>query len=121
MVTFLATHSKRGNVRAVGPVTGIAYLITPSGTPVSDLDVEGLLEMTGPPCCGETLPFGGEVKLFGKTSASTSQFAAVPPEIRFAKPKKKMKKPTVKDKVEMEDSVVSVVKTETVKTEKQGD
>lgn len=101
-VTFLATHSKRGNVRAIGPVTGLVYEITPYGTPVNDLDVPKLLEVTGPPCCGEQLPFGGQVKLFGKTAGSTRQFATVPDSVLNAGP---MKKATVKLKEEKPKSV----------------
>jgi len=107
MVTFLATHSKRGNVRAIGPVTGTRYLITPQGTPVSDYDVPGLLKVTGPPCCGETLPFGGQVKLFGKSMASSKQTEAIPQEVFNAAPKKKVKK--VKESVKAMDLLTSEV------------
>lgn len=120
-VTFLTTHSKRGNVKAVGPVTGIVYLIKPQGTPVNDLDVPGLLKMTGPPCCGEVLPFGGQVKLFGRTSGSNRQHAAIPDSVRNASPMKKAraKKIEKEDKVEVNDAPltigVSVSENETVK------
>ncbi|NIR26610.1 MAG: hypothetical protein GWN77_06550, partial [Gammaproteobacteria bacterium] len=64
-VTFIATSRRRGNVHIVGPITGIDYLVTPFGTPVSDYDVAELLEETAPPCCGESVPLGGVVRLFG--------------------------------------------------------
>lgn len=86
MVSFLATHPKRGNVKVVGPVTGLEYEITPFGTPVSDYDLPDLLKMTGPPCCGQSLPFGGEVKLFGKTSATHNQMESVPLKVMAAMP-----------------------------------
>lgn len=131
-VVFLATHSKRGNVAAVGPVTGLSYLITPHGTPVNTLDVPELLKMTGPPCCGEVLPFGGEVKIFGKTSASFDQMKTVPDKVfnAVALSKKRKKSTTLvthvveepEDTVKIDDEPISVVVSETEKVkDKQED
>ena len=85
-VTFLTRPRKMGSKAVRGPVTGIEYVITPYGTPVSDLDVEDLLAMTEPPCCGEHPPFVEEVKSFGVHTPSSEQLENVPDYIRFAKP-----------------------------------
>ena len=97
MATFLATHRLRGRVAVTGPVTGLDYTITPGGTPVSDFDVEEMLRMTGPPCCGISLPFGGQVKLFGKIAATARQLQDIPIQVLTARP---MAEPEAKPKEE---------------------
>lgn len=83
-ITFLTTDSARGAVRVVGPVTGIQYVITSQGDPVSPLDASQLLDMVADPCCGNVLPLGGKVKLFGRTVGTKELLAKVTAEIRNA-------------------------------------
>lgn len=85
-VAFLNRTRKQGARSAVGPVTGLSYLIGPEGAPISALDASGLLAMTEPPCCGETLPFGGEVRSFGAHVPTPGQLALVPESLWNAKP-----------------------------------
>lgn len=101
-VTFLATRPDRGNARATGSVTGLEYIITSSGTPVRSEDVPGLLAVTGDPCCGYTLPFGGKVKLFGVTSASDVQVANVPDYVKNWNPPQKIVEKKVQPKKRVE-------------------
>ncbi len=87
-VAFLGRTRKLGNKAVVGPVTGIHYVITSEGTPVSIYDVDELLTLTEPPCCGESLPFGGEIRSFGRHVATQLQVESVPDYIWDAKPMK---------------------------------
>lgn len=118
MITFLATSRKRGAVRAVGPVTGTTYVITPEGTPVSDFDLRtgdpdnpGLLEMVEDPCCGNSLPLGGKVKVFGVTSATKRQWNKVPDELLYAEPIVP-EKPVAKSRRKKAAKVIPVVEEE---------
>jgi hypothetical protein len=113
-IVFLTTESARGAVRVKGPVTGIEYVISPQGDPVSSLDAPQLLDMVADPCCGTTLPFGGKVRLFGKTVGTkellgkvTSQVRdAVPLVVEKPKPKRARRKRRAPKVVELTESVV---------------
>jgi len=83
-VTFLTTQSARGAVRVVGPVTGIEYIISPQGDPVSSLDAPQLLDMLVDPCCGKALPFGGKVRLFGRTVGTKELLNKITDKVRDA-------------------------------------
>ena len=89
-VVFLNRTRKQGAKGVVGPITGIKYLIGPEGTPVSALDADGLLAMTEPPCCGETLPFGGQVRSFGGHVPTPDQLKLVPDHLWDAQPLKSL-------------------------------
>jgi hypothetical protein len=92
-VVFLNRSRKMGAKSAIGPVTGLSYHIMPEGTPVSALDADGLLGLTEPPCCGETLPFGGEVRSFGAHIPSADQMRFVPEYLWNAQPLAAVEKP----------------------------
>lgn len=92
-VSFLTRTRRQGAKSVVGPITGIKYLIVPTGTPVSVLDVDVLLGMTEPPCCGEAVPFGGEVRSFGTHVPTVEQLASVPDDLWDATPLKEAVEP----------------------------
>lgn len=124
-VAFLNRTTKMGSKSVVGPATGIHYLIEPTGTPVSALDADALLSMTEPPCCGETLPFGGEVRSFGSHSATYEQMQLVPEYLwdaeAIAVPKKKSgrkKKLHVEYEKPEEEALLEVVVEDTLIKEK---
>lgn len=77
-VVFLSRSRRQGNKGVKGPVSGFNYVITVHGTPVSVYDVDELTKMTEPPCCGQSLPFGGEVKSFGIAVPTSAQLKTVP-------------------------------------------
>jgi len=85
-VAFLNRNSRMGSKAVVGPITGLSYIITAWGTPVSDYDVASLLSMTEPPCCGQALPLDGQVKSFGTHAPTDRQLAEVPDEIMAWRP-----------------------------------
>lgn len=73
-IMWLSTHQKRGNVPYVGPVTGLSYIVKPTGTPVHELDFEQMLGAFGPPCCGEeSPPWATGVRLFYAHTATRRQ------------------------------------------------
>ena len=100
-VVFLCTRAERGEVRVDGSqtVTGLSYIIGNVATPVSEHDADAILAMTAPPCCGQSMPFDGQVKIFGRTSASVAQMAAVPHSVLFAKPRHEEEKAPAAPKV----------------------
>ena len=125
-VVFFATNQMRGSVKVPAhmTVTGLAYVITPQGTPVSEYDAAVLDSMYADPCCGMAVPFQGQVKLFGKTSASIAQMNAVPQYVKDARPPKLVtvaveeEKPRSRAKiVEVEDKTVKEKKEEESKRE----
>jgi hypothetical protein len=77
-VVFFSRSRRQGNKGVKGTVTGFNYVITVEGTPVSVYDADALSSMTEPPCCGHTLPFGGEIKSFGVSVPTTKQLESVP-------------------------------------------
>jgi hypothetical protein len=85
-VVFLNRTSRQGERGVTGPITGLEYIISPGGTPVSGYDADALLEMTEPPCCGHTLPFDGKVKSFGIHVPSVKQLEEVPEYLWDAEP-----------------------------------
>ena len=97
-VSFLNRSQKQGAKSVVGPVTGLSYNIVPSGTPISSLDADALLSMTEPPCCGESVPFDGEVRSFGVHTPSFEQLQGVPEELWNAKAIAKPKRTTGRKK-----------------------
>lgn len=80
-IVFLSTIPEMGALHATGPVTGMEYDITPTGTPVAEIDAAGLLTVLGDPCCGRPLPLGGKIKLFHKMVPSGAQVASIPEEL----------------------------------------
>lgn len=125
-VAFLGRAKKLGSKKVVGPITGLHYVITSEGVPVSIHDVDELLAMTEPPCCGESLPFGGEIRSFGNHVPTVEQLGSVPDYIWDAEPlkapskdagkRKKLYKEHEKPKpvlvVEQDDDPVEESKTE---------
>ena len=95
-VVFLNRSRKQGSKGVVGPATGIKYVIRPEGTPVSEHDVDLLLDMTEPPCCGHTLPFDAEVKTFGVHIPTVRQLDAVPLNLWDAEPAMAIEEPKKK-------------------------
>jgi hypothetical protein len=78
-VMWLATHVDRGVVAFEGPVTGIAYLVSPQGTPVHEADFEPMLTVLGEPCCGKPLPpFAIGVRIFRPHTATVRQVKEIP-------------------------------------------
>jgi hypothetical protein len=88
-VKFIGLRDKRrGTVKVDGPVTGLSYTIGVVPTPVSDHDADGILAMTGDPCCGAMTHMAGvKVKLFGPAVATVDQMKSVPQHILNAVPK----------------------------------
>ena len=118
-VAFLNRMRKYGAKSVVGPVTGINYLITPDGTPVSSLDVDGLLALTEPPCCGEPLPFDGEIRSFGGHVPTPQQLELVPTGLWDAVPLKAPAKKSSRRKKLYEEYDKPVQKDELVGMEQE--
>jgi len=86
-VMWLSTHVDRGAVPYTGPVTGIAYVISPQGTPVHESDYEPMWAVLGEPCCGKLLPpFADGVRVFRPHTASVQQMKDVPEWLLNYKP-----------------------------------
>lgn len=98
-VVFLSRSRRQGNKAVTGPVTGFRYVITSEGTPVSEYDVDKLLLMTEPPCCGHSLPFDGKVKSFGIAVASVAQLDSIPQYLWDFEPEPEPEKPKRKKRV----------------------
>jgi hypothetical protein len=125
-VVFFSRSRRYGNKGVVGPVTGIKYVITVEGTPVSAYDADALSAMTEPPCCGQHLPFDGKVKSFGISVPTAKQLEDVPQylwdfeleEPEPEKPKRKRKYTKYKEPEEVvEEEVEPVEKAETTESD----